>query len=310
MAFLSVSDIIKSYGDLKAVDGVSFEVNEGEIYGLLGPNGAGKTTSISVISGLIRANSGTVDIDGQAFWKNPVRAKRLMGVVPQEIALYEDLSGRENLLFWGRLAGMSKAAARQRADELLEALSLDSRGGDLVKKYSGGMKRRINMGCALMHQPRLLLLDEPTVGIDPQARSNILDFVEKLAADGTAVLYTTHYLEEAERFCNRVGIIDHGKLLAEGSLLELQKLAGGKQLYTIEGELAGVREKLPAEFHQQFKIIQSSESQLTVAPVAERNPADCLRDLLDLPISFDNISLKNPTLNEVFLNLTGRDLRE
>lgn len=310
MAFLSVSNIVKSYGDLKAVKGVSFSVNEGEIYGLLGPNGAGKTTSISVISGLLKANSGTVEVDGRAFWKDPVRAKGLMGVVPQEIALYEELSGRENLLFWGRLAGLTKQAARQKADELLDALSLDSRGGDLVKTYSGGMKRRINMGCALMHSPRLLLLDEPTVGIDPQARSNILDFVEKLAAEGTAVLYTTHYLEEAERFCNRIGIIDHGELLAEGTLDELQKLAGGKQLYIIEGDLAGVTDKLPPEFYQQFKIIQSKVTQLTVASLKERNPADCLRDLLNLPISFGNISLKNPTLNEVFLNLTGRDLRE
>lgn len=310
MALLSVSDIVKTYGDLKAVEGVSFEVQAGEIYGLLGPNGAGKTTSISVISGLIRANSGIVEVDGQPFWKDPVRAKGLMGVVPQEIALYEDLSGRENLLFWGRLAGMSKAASHRRADELLEALSLESRGGDLVKQYSGGMKRRINMGCALMHKPRLLLLDEPTVGIDPQARTNILDFVEKLAADGTAVLYTTHYLEEAERFCNRVGIIDHGKVLAEGTLPELQQLAGGKQLYTIEGDLAGAKDKLPDNFHHQFKVIQSGDTSLTVASFEERNPADCMRDLLALPISFENISLKRPTLNEVFLNLTGRDLRE
>jgi ABC-2 type transport system ATP-binding protein len=208
------------------------------------------------------------------------------------------------------LAGLDKSNASLRGDELLEALSLDSRGGDLVKEYSGGMKRRINMGCALMHKPRLLLLDEPTVGIDPQARTNILDFVEKLADDGTAVLYTTHYLEEAERFCNRVGIIDHGKVLAEGTLTELQDLAGGKQLYTIEGELAGAKDKLPPEFQHQFKVIQSSDTQLTVASIEERNPADCLRDLLNLPFSFGNISLKKPTLNEVFLNLTGRDLRE
>ncbi|NBD38326.1 MAG: ATP-binding cassette domain-containing protein [Verrucomicrobia bacterium] len=310
MAILTVTDIEKRYGELKAVDGVSFAVEAGEIYGLLGPNGAGKTTTISVISGLLRANAGTVEVDGQPFWKDPVRAKGRMGVVPQEIALYEELTGRENLLFWGRLAGLGKGAARRRADELLEALSLDSRGGDLVKAYSGGMKRRINMGCALMHRPKLLLLDEPTVGIDPQARNNILDFVEQLAADGTAVLYTTHYLEEAERFCNRIGIIDHGQVLAEGTLAELQQLAGGKQLYTLEGELDGARERLPTEFHQRFRILQSSETQLTVASIEDRNPADCLRELLDLPVRFGNISLKNPTLNEVFLNLTGRDLRE
>jgi len=310
MALLSVTNIVKSFGDIKAVDDVSFEVNPGEIYGLLGPNGAGKTTSISIISGLIRANSGDVEIDGESFWNDPMRAKRSMGVVPQDIALYEELTGRENLLFWGQLAGLSKSSAKSRADELLKTLSLESRGKDVLKKYSGGMKRRINLGCALMHSPKLLLLDEPTVGIDPQARTNILEFVENLAAQGTAILYTTHYLEEAERFCQRIGIIDHGKLLAEGGLNELQELAGGKQVYVMEGDLAGAADKLPADFLKQFKIIQSSDEQITIASIEDKHPSDCLRELLKVPVKLDNISVKKPTLNEVFLKLTGRDLRE
>ena len=310
MALLSVQKIEKSFGDLKAVDGVSFEVNPGEIYGLLGPNGAGKTTTISTISGLIRADNGSVEIDGQSFWDDPVRAKRTMGVVPQDIALYEELSGRENLCFWGQLAGLGKSDARKRADELLETMSLANRGGDLIKAYSGGMKRRINLGCALMHRPKLLLLDEPTVGIDPQARNNLLDFVEQLATDGTAILYTTHYLEEAERFCQRIGIIDHGKLLAEGDLPALQALTGGKQLYVLEGQLEGVTEQFPDGFLSQFTIIQSSESQITVASVEDMHPSECLKTLLDLDLEFENISVKKPTLNEVFLKLTGRELRE
>src|SRR6185503_5531398 len=178
---------------------------------------------------------GKVMVDGADFWSDPARAQRIMGVVPQEVALYDELSGRENLQFWGRLAGLSTGEARSRATELLEALTLADRAKDPVKKYSGGMKRRINLGCALMHRPRLLLLDEPTVGIDPQARANILEFVKHLTANGTAILYTTHYLEEAEQLCHRIGIIDHGKLLAEGTLQELQQRLGGDQLFVLEG---------------------------------------------------------------------------
>ena len=310
MSFLDVSDLAKAYGDLNAVDGVGFHVAGGEIYGLLGPNGAGKTTTISMISGLLKPDSGRVQVDGKEFWSDPASAQRKMGVVPQEIALYEELSGRENLEFWGRLAGLSKGDARLQAGVLLESLNLSERAGDPVKKYSGGMKRRINLGCALMHQPKLLLLDEPTVGIDPQARANILGFIKGLVDDGTAVLYTTHYLEEAEELCDRIGIIDHGRILADGTLNELRKRLGGDQIFVLEGEFEGVDPGAWPGFSDQFTIIQETTQQLTVTPRSDRHPSECLRELLDLPVTVENATVKKPTLNDLFLQLTGRELRE
>ncbi len=310
MTILEVRQVSKSFSEIRAAAEVSFAVAAGEIYGLLGPNGAGKTTCISMIAGLLRPDSGQVMVEGADFWSNPARAQRIMGVVPQEIALYEELTGRENLEFWGRLAGLRAHEARPRATEVLEALALVDRAKDPVKTYSGGMKRRINIGCALMHRPRLLLLDEPTVGIDPQARMNILDFVRRLCSDGTAVLYTTHYLEEAETLCARIGIIDRGKLLAEGTLPELQKRLGGEQLYVLEGRLQEADPEHWPGFHERFRIIQKSDRQLVVSAQTGRPPAECLKELLELPVSIENVTVKRPSLNDVFLQLTGRQLRE
>jgi ABC-2 type transport system ATP-binding protein len=233
-----------------------------------------------------------------------------MGVVPQEVALYEELSGRENLEFWGRLAGLSGREARSRAGESLEALSLTDRGRDPVKNYSGGMKRRINLGCALLHRPRLLLLDEPTVGIDPQARANILEFIRQLQEQGTAILYTTHYLEEAEKLCSRIGIIDQGRLLAEGTLAELQERLGGDRLFVLEGDFQQAAPENWDGFERRFRVIQKSARQLTVAALGKGDPAEGLKELLGLPVRVENVMLKRPSLNDVFLQLTGRDLRE
>jgi len=309
-SLLQIAGLCKAFGEVRAVNDVCLEVRAGEIYGLLGPNGAGKTTAISMISGLLRPDAGKVVVDGADFWSAPARAQKIMGVVPQEVALYEELSGRENLEFWGRLAGLPAVEARGRASEVLEALSLADRAQDAVKKYSGGMKRRINIGCALMHRPKLLLLDEPTIGIDPQARANILEFVRKLGSEGTGILYTTHYLEEAETLCNRVGIIDHGKLLAEGTLSELQQRLGGDQLFVLEGDLQAANPNDWPGFRERFRIIQKLDRQLVVSAQNSRHPAECLRDLLELPVRVENVTLKRPSLNDVFLQLTGRELRE
>jgi ABC-2 type transport system ATP-binding protein len=214
------------------------------------------------------------------------------------------------LEFWGRIAGLGQRDARARAGELLEALFLVDRGKDAVKKFSGGMKRRVNLGCALMHRPRLLLLDEPTVGIDPHARANILDFIRNLVADGVAILYTTHYLEEAETLCHRIGIIDHGRLLAEGTLAELQQRLGEAQLYVIEGVLAAAEPDTWTGFTERFRVIQKTDRQLTVAALGRRDPAECLKELLALPVRVENVTLKRPSLNDTFLQLTGRELRE
>jgi len=310
VSLLKVEGLVKSFGAIRAVDSVSFQLAPGEIYGLLGPNGAGKTTTISIICGLLKPDAGGVSVAGTAFWSDPQKAKRIMGVVPQELAIYEELSGRENLEFWGRMAGLTPRDAKTRASELLEALTLTDRAKDPVKSYSGGMKRRINLGCALLHCPQLLLLDEPTVGIDPQARLNILEFIRNLRASGTAILYTTHYLEEAEALCQRIGIIDHGHVLAEGTLSELKDLLGGDRLFVLEADFKRASPESWDGFQKRFRVIQKSERQLVVAAIGTRDPSDCLKDLLALPVRVENVTLKRPTLNDVFLQLTGRELRE
>ncbi|MBL9134790.1 MAG: ABC transporter ATP-binding protein [Verrucomicrobiales bacterium] len=307
---LRVSRLSKSFGTLLAAREVSFEVRAGEIYGLLGPNGAGKTTTLSMICGLLRPDTGDIHVDGTNFWSEPNRAKRILGVAPQDLALYEELTGRENLEFWGRLAGLDRATAVRRAGELLEALALVERAGDLVKNYSGGMKRRINLGAALMHRPRLLLLDEPTVGIDPQARARVVDFIQTLASEGMAILYTTHYLEEAEQLCHRVGILDHGKLHAEGTVAELQQRLGGERFFVIEGRFADANPASWNGFEQRFKILQRTDRQIVAAAMGTRDPSDCLRELLALPVPVENVTLKRPSLNDVFLQLTGREWRD
>jgi ABC-2 type transport system ATP-binding protein len=310
MSLLKVERLSKMFGTIRAVDSVSFEVRPGEIYGLLGPNGAGKTTTISMVSGLLKPDAGEVAVAGEPFWSDPQKAKRIMGVVPQELAIYEELNGRENLEFWGRMAGLSSHDAKLRTKELLEALTLTDRAKDAVKTYSGGMKRRINLGCALLHRPQLLLLDEPTVGIDPQARLNILEFIRHLCSSGTAILYTTHYLEEAESLCQRIGIIDHGRLLAEGSIGELQERLGGDRVFVLEADFRNTSPDTWDRFHQRFRVIQKSERQLVVAAIGARDPSECLKELLNLPVHVENVSLKRPSLNDVFLQLTGRELRE
>ncbi len=307
---LSVDRLSKSFGENKAVSDVAFSIDAGEIFGLLGPNGAGKTTTILMICGLLAPDGGKVLVNGQDFAVDPKAAQKGMGVVPQEVALYEELSAEENLRFWGKLAGLSSQAATVRAAEVLEELSLTERRKDAVRTYSGGMKRRINIGCALLHEPKLLLLDEPTVGIDPQARANILEFVRKLAGRGTGVLYTTHYLEEAESLCDRIGIIDEGKLLANGTLAELQDNLGGERLFVLEGDFTDATPGTWNGFAERFRVISQRTHQLVVSPTTDRHPSDCLKELLDLPIQVDNATVKKPNLNDVFLQLTGRELRE
>lgn len=310
MNALSVENLHKSFGALKAVNGVTFEVKQGELYGLLGPNGAGKTTTISMLSGLLRPDSGNIQVLGNDFWSDPIRSQKKMGVVPQEIALYEELSATENLVFWGKLAGLDAKAAKLRSTELLETLSLSDRAKDPVKSFSGGMMRRVNIGCALMNKPKLLVLDEPTVGIDPQARLNILEFIQSLKEEGTSILYTTHYLEEAETLCDRIGIIDQGRLLAEGTLQELQNRLGGDQIFVLEGQF---KESSPSEwkeFSESFRILKRTDEQWTVSSLKDDHPSVSLKVLLDIPVNLENVTYKKPSLNDVFIELTGYELRE
>jgi ABC-2 type transport system ATP-binding protein len=232
---IRVEDLSKRYGDVRAVDGISFEIERGRIYGLLGPNGAGKTTTLSMLAGLLQPDSGRVLYEETDLYTDPIAVKRKLGVVPQEVALYEELTARENLRFWAGLYGLSGRRLTGAVEVALERVGLTAKADVAVKTYSGGMKRRLNLSLGLVHDPAIILMDEPTVGIDPQARERILDVVRGVAAAGATILYTTHYLEEAETLCDRIAIMDHGKILAEGTLEELKQMLGEGEVVTVRG---------------------------------------------------------------------------
>jgi ABC-2 type transport system ATP-binding protein len=305
---LACKDLRKAYGDLIAVDGVGFTVDAGETYGLLGPNGAGKTTTISMIVGILTRDGGEVLIDGEPL---RVRTKGRIGYVPQELALYPDLTGRENLRFFARLYGLSGASAKERSDEVLRLVGLAERAGDQVKEYSGGMKRRLNIAAGLLHRPRLLILDEPTAGVDPQSRNAILENVEQLAGEGIAVLYTTHYMEEAERLCDRVGIIDQGTLRAEGTRRELVSMVGERDRISlaVDGNLQRAVEALAAL--PDVQPAESAESRVEVL-VADARTAlpQILQAVTGAGATVRSVSVTEPNLEAVFLHLTGKALRD
>jgi ABC-2 type transport system ATP-binding protein len=308
---LACAGLRRSFGDLVAVDEVGFHIDAGETYGLLGPNGAGKTTTISMIVGLLERNGGDIIVAGQPMTTRSVRAKAAIGYVPQDLAIYPDLSGQENLVFFARLYGMSASRAKARTAEVLEVIGLADRGGDLTKKYSGGMKRRLNIGIALLHQPRLLILDEPTVGVDPQSRNAILDNVRSLSGKGMAVLYTTHYMEEAEHLCDRVGIIDHGKLIAEGTRRELVGVVGERDRVSLgaTGDLAATAHALAAL----NGVHQASATEDGIALVVD-DARGLLPEILQQAsvagATIKTVEVTEPDLEAVFLHLTGRALRD
>jgi ABC-2 type transport system ATP-binding protein len=301
----------KSFGSLVAVDDVSFTVREGEIFGLLGPNGAGKTTSINMICGVLKPDGGRVVIGGKDIWLDPKTVKRRLGVVPQEIAVYEDLSARDNLNFWASLYGLSGSKLRSRVNDALTMVGLADRAKDKVKGFSGGMKRRLNLCMGLLHKPKILLLDEPTVGIDPQARLNILEVVRQVAADGTTVLYTTHYMDEAQDLCDRIAIIDHGKVLTVGTLDELTKLAGEAEVLRLKGAFddPAVRERLTAL--DGVRVLKADES-LAVLSVDADGPGllQVLPGIFEADLGVEDVSIQQPNLQSVFISLTGKELRD
>jgi linearmycin/streptolysin S transport system ATP-binding protein len=310
-AILVCRELRKRYGDLVAVNGVTFEIVPGETYGLLGPNGAGKTTTISIVCGLLEPDGGEVLVEEKRLTTSSVEAKAAIGYVPQDLAIYPDLTGRENLRFFARLYGLSSRDARSRTDEVLEVIGLADRADDLTKEYSGGMKRRLNIGIGLLHRPRLLVLDEPTVGVDPQSRNAILESVEQLSAEGMAVLYTTHYMEEAERICDRIGIIDLGELKAEGTRRELVALVGEEDSV----QLAGTGQlEAAAQAAAELDAVRSASVTDGGIQLVVHGARTVLPELLQVVtregVAISAVEVREPNLESVFLHLTGKALRD
>ena len=308
---IEVQNLRKSYGDLTAVDGVSFTAHPGEIFGLLGPNGAGKTTTISCISGLLPPTSGHIRVMGHDVVHDGVAARRMLGVVPQEISLYDDLSATENLTYWGGAQGLRNPLLRERIDSVLELTGLEDRAREPVKRFSGGMKRRLNLACSIVHHPKVLLLDEPTVGVDPQSRVRLLDLVRAQAKEGACVLYTTHYMEEAESLCDRLAIVDHGKIIAAGTLAELRSMLDERDMLRFSGvfQPAQVREAL--RHMDEIEILQAEEDVLVLSAVgASRRLPAIFSALEDAGAEVRGTTLTQPSLESLFIKLTGKELRE
>jgi ABC-2 type transport system ATP-binding protein len=315
-SILEVHDLTKKYGDFSAVKALSFDIREGEIFSLLGPNGAGKTTTISVLSTLYAPTSGDALIAGHSLTRDPMAVRQVIGVVPQELALYDDLSARENLAFWGQMYNLEGKALKARVTEVLEQIGLTDKADQRVKTYSGGMKRRVNIGVGLLHRPRLLFMDEPTVGIDPQSRRAILDSVKALNQQGMTVLYTTHYMEEAQELSDRVGIIDHGELIALGTQADLTRQVGQSEtliLHIGEGESAQAIGALVPAVRSLDGVLKADSTEQSITVVAVQ-AEEILAPVVVLAnahgIRIRSVDIREPNLEAVFLHLTGRALRD
>jgi ABC-2 type transport system ATP-binding protein len=308
---LRCSGLRKTFGSLVAVDSLSFEISAGQMYGLLGPNGAGKTTCISMVAGILRRDAGEISICGEALTDSSVAVKRRIGYVPQDVAVYPDLSGRENLRFFAGLYDLTGPPARARVDEVLDLVGLLERARDKVSEYSGGMKRRLNIAIGLLHRPNLLILDEPTVGVDPQSRNAILASIEALSAEGMAVLYTTHYMEEAERLCDRVGIIDVGHLIAEGTPRELTASVGERDQVrlTVAGDLDAAVAAL-----RRIPTVPRATVYADGIDVLDDDARTALPHILNAVtgagLTIRSVVVQEPDLEAVFLHLTGKRLRD
>lgn len=309
---LVVDHITKSFGKKEVVRGISFSIEKGETFGLLGPNGAGKSTTISMICGLFPYDSGDIRVGGKSVKEHPMEAKQKIGVVPQDIALYPTLSAKENLIFWGKMYGLSGAEAKKRADEVLVYVGLEDRAKDKIETFSGGMKRRVNIGAALMHEPELLIMDEPTVGIDPQSRNHILETVKKLNEKGMTVIYTSHYMEEVEYLCERIAIVDHGKVIALGTKSELcNRLTDGfmvkLQVNRYDQELLQKLQALPVA----LRIVADEDSNtIDIALTHGDAVGMVVSEVVGNRVQIAKLEVQEPNLEALFLQLTGRSLRD
>jgi len=307
---ISVKNLTTTFGNIKALDGIDLEIGKGEFYGLVGPNGAGKTTLINVLSSLINPDSGEISVNAYNIKKDPLKCKKSIGVVSQEVALYQELSAYDNLIFWGGLYGLPSDFLKERVNYLISMFGLHDRRKDKIKAYSGGMKRRVNLASALIHSPQILFMDEPTVGIDPQSRNLIYEVLNDLHNSGITIVYTSHYLDEAEKLCDRIGIIDHGKIIKEGTLSELKRSISDIESIIITIADPDEEKKTMIEEYFGAESILSSDQLIFRTNDSTKELPGIIQECNKLGIKLLNIEIKLIDLETVFLSLTGRQLRD
>ncbi|NDI33532.1 ABC transporter ATP-binding protein [Chengkuizengella sediminis] len=311
MAFIQCEKVVKRYDDLISVDHLSFNVDKYEIFGLLGPNGAGKSSAIKMICGLLKIDQGQIFVDGISVNSNPIEVKKRLGLVPQELAIYENLSARENILFFGKLYGLRGKDLKNKVDEALQFVGLTERQNERPEKFSGGMKRRLNIACAIVHQPKLIIMDEPTVGIDPQSRNHILESVKKLNEMGSTIIYTSHYMEEIESICTRVGIIDSGRLIALGSVQELKDQNKQDEKITLVVDHIPSEAIFELDVHPQTNEVSATEQTIEIfLNSSQTYLQDILFILSKHDVKIQTLKREEPNLESLFLSLTGRTLRD
>ena len=308
---LQIQNLSKSYGEAPALDRFSLDMERGEVLRLLGPNGAGKTTLISILSGTLPGFSGSVTFQGKNLFSDRSLKNRL-GIVPQDMAFYEELSAMDNLLFWGGLYDISRSELKRRAEELLKSVELSDRAKEPVKRFSGGMKRRLNVAIGLLHSPDLLLLDEPTVGIDVQAKVSILEIIKRVGREGTAVIFTTHQLAEVEETCSRIAIMDHGRILAQGTLDELIKTIGEKVIVRVEGEfsLSSFSEAIGSLADDGVELISAADDIVSLGVDDTDRIPKVMERLFSNNVQISDLKIHSPNLETVFLRFTGKSLRD